>query len=229
MSTPSSTTVIGVDGAGPGWVAAVLDQRRLLYVIDLGELPPAAVIAVDIPLRFPTGAGPRPAEQAARKLLKGSRRSSVFPTAPLPVYELDPPGLSYDERYAKARETMQKLADGASISPYSYGLRDKILQAQQAKADGLHLIEVHPEVVFATLAGGTLTSRKATWDGQQERAELLKGVGLNPHDFAGEADEAKPDDVLDAIAAAWVAMKHEKGTAQPLGEPVDASDLPIWT
>lgn len=219
--------VLGVDGAGRGWVAADPRTRTLTYVDTLLKLPVAAVVAIDIPLGFPPCGERRPAEAAAAELVKG--RSSVFLTQCEPVYRLDTSGLSSKKAYAAARKSAETLS-GSSISAQAWALRDKILLAQRycQQAAGT-VIEVHPEVAFTTMhRGRPLQYTKKTWLGTRERAALLASCGHDPETYTGDTGPAGVDDVLDAMAAAWVAERHHQGRARPLADP-RPPDVPIWT
>ena len=209
--------VLGVDGTSRGWVVALLPQRRLIHVENLAALPRAVAIGIDIPLGFPAPGERRPAELAALARL-GSRRSSLFPTPNRAVYDADD--------YQAACEVARQYT-GRAISRQTWALRRKVLEAEGALT-GKPALEVHPETVFATLAGEPARFAKVSWDGLLERTALLSAVGLAPTTFSGSAGAAKPDDALDAIAAAWVAQRWHLGEAEALGEQV-GQDCPIWT
>jgi len=206
-----------VDGTSRGWVAAVLPRQHLIHVGQLSELPRAAAIGIDIPLGFPGPGERRPAEVAALERL-GSRRSSLFPTPVRSVYD----ATDYTHACHISRE-----ASGRAISRQTWSLRNKVLEAEQTLA-GQPVIEVHPETVFATIAGAPAEFPKPSWDGLVERSNLLTSVGLTPSVFTGCAGAAKPDDVVDAIAAAWVASRWLAGEAEALGA-ASGQDCPIWT
>ena len=82
------------------------------------------------------------------------------------------------------------------------------------------VVEVHPEVCFATMAGGVLPWSKKTWAGALERHDLLAARGvIVPRDL-GPAGMAGVDDVLDAAAALWTAARVQSGDAVCMpGEP----------
>lgn len=223
-----TSSVLGVDGAGRGWVFAQPQTGKLGYVEQLSDLPSAQVVAIDIPLGFPPTGARRDAEVAAAGLLARGR-SSVFWTLPKQVYEIDTNGLSGRAAYAAARTKALATTD-SSISAQAWALRKKILHAQAflSRASGI-VIEVHPEVAFRTMNQNQLLQHgKKTWLGSLERHRILSEHGHNPNDYAGESGPAAVDDVLDAIAAAWVAERHATGQSRPLGTPAPP-DVPIWT
>jgi predicted RNase H-like nuclease len=223
--------ILGVDGAGRGYVVAALPDHEVRYIDDLDQLPAAAVIAVDIPLGFPTGDHRRPAEVAASSRLHG-RSSSVFWTLPKSVYEIQTERLSSRDGYARARAEASVATGGRwSISAQGWALRSKILAAARARQGGARLIEVHPEVSFAVMseleADVRLASKKS-WRGQRQRMDLLRAQGIDPAAFTGDSGPALPDDVLDAMAAAWTAQRFENGVAECLGCGAGPGDVPIW-
>jgi len=82
------------------------------------------------------------------------------------------------------------------------------------------VVEVHPEVSFAQLAGSPLPDGKRTWAGVHHRRRLLAEAGVHLWDDVGEAGRhAAVDDVLDAAAAAWTAVRVATGTATTLPNP----------
>jgi predicted RNase H-like nuclease len=64
--------------------------------------------------------------------------------------------------------------------------------------------------------GGFLTESKRTWNGHQQRRELLARRGVELSAGLGAAGQAGADDVLDAAAAAWTALRVANGTAECL-------------
>lgn len=92
------------------------------------------------------------------------------------------------------------------------------------------MVEVHPEVSFAALAGRPLGHSKRSWNGQMERRRLLASAGIQLPDEL-TAGQATADDVLDAAIAAWSAARKERGAAATLPDdpPVqDGRPVAIW-
>jgi predicted RNase H-like nuclease len=92
------------------------------------------------------------------------------------------------------------------------------------------VIEVHPEVSFAALAGRPLQNSKRSWNGQMERRRLLASAGIELPDEL-TAGDAAADDVLDAAIAAWSAARKDRGEAAtvPAEPPVqDGRRVAIW-
>jgi predicted RNase H-like nuclease len=80
---------------------------------------------------------------------------------------------------------------------------------------GVIVIEVHPEVSFARMAGDPLLSQKSDATGVSERRGVLERAGiLAPAWFRGS--DFREDDLLDACAAAWTAVRHARGESESL-------------
>jgi predicted RNase H-like nuclease len=211
--------VAGVDACHRGWVAIVIEAGRfadLLFATTfaklLEELEDAQSIGVDIPIGLPA-AGVRAADLAARAFV-GPRRSSVFPTPPRAALVA--------ATYADARRLLP------SLSAQSFALRKKILEVEDFLDE--RVLEVHPEVSFAALAGGHLRYSKRTWNGQIERRRLLAATGIEVPDEV-TAGHAAADDVLDAGIVAWSALRYARGDAAtlPPDPPVeDGRPVAIW-
>ncbi|MGW2558312.1 DUF429 domain-containing protein [Streptomyces sp. NPDC001514] len=234
--------VLGVDACADGWVAVELrdarfagarlsaDLRSLLR--DAGQPGSGAgadagadtnadadadadagveVVAEDMPLGL-LDEGWRHADAYAAALL-GRLRSSVFRVPPHAVWQ--------EEQYETANRRCRELT-GAGLSRQSWALAAKLREANGCLADagGDRLFEVHPEVSFWALAGETpLPHRKRSWAGQMARRSLLEAAGVVIPDELGEAGRARPDDVLDAAAAAWSAHRIALGRARSLPDP----------
>ena len=205
--------VAGVDACKKGWVAILLDSSGFAgsafasTYLDLRQaLEEAQAVAIDIPIGIPEVAGGRAADIAARAFV-GARRNSVFLTPSRKALEA--------ETYSDARVIQP------SLSAQSFALRKKILEIDAAARADDRIFEIHPEVSFVALADGErLENPKSTWNGMMERWSLIRRRGIEvPRQV--DADKAGPDDVLDAAAAAWSAMRKVRGQAQTL--PKDPS------
>lgn len=182
-------------------------------------MPDAEVIGIDMPIGFST-TGPRASEVAARTFL-AARRSSVFLTPQRDVLEATP--------YAAATALAVQLT-GRGISRQSYGLAAKIFEVEGwlREARCRRVVEVHPEVSFATMLGRPARHSKKTWAGMVERRDALAAAGIlldGPLGAAGA--RAAVDDVLDAAAAAWTARRFAAGAATCHGDPTASGDA-IW-
>ena len=205
--------IIGVDGCRGGWLVAadggdgtteVAVHRTFADVLALG----ADLVAVDIPIGLPA-VGPRACDVAARRRL-GRRGSSVFPAPVRAVLG------ARDHADALARS---RAASGRGLSVQAWNLVPKIIEVDERVAPGDAVVEVHPELSFATLAGGPLGSGKKELAGRTERLALLR-PGFP--DVAERLDARPPgcaaDDVLDAYATLWTARRITAGVAESLGD-----------
>lgn len=224
--------VLGVDACKAGWIGVVLHQgaatahvsRTIATLVAEAEVAgQLAAIGIDIPIGLPD-TGRREADMLARQRL-GPRRSSLFMT---PVRAALAAG-----SHAQAVQVNRDRA-GEGVSAQGYALRSKILEVDGwARQAGRRVVEVHPEVSFASMAGGPLPDSKRTWAGTQHRQRLLADAGIDlPADLGEAGRQAAVDDVLDACAAAWTAARVAAGTATPLPDPpvthADGWPAAIW-
>ena len=87
------------------------------------------------------------------------------------------------------------------------------------------MIEVHPEISFATLAGQVLDRKKSAAGVGQRVAALLTWRPDIADVLATAPSDVPIDDALDALAALWSAVRWRDGLAQTL--PADASEAPF--
>jgi predicted RNase H-like nuclease len=218
--------VLGVDGCRDGWVGVLLRPDRppsvhhastiAALVEQVRENAAVAVVAIDIPLGLPD-AGIRQADVLARRELAG-KGPSVFTTLTRAAYQAS--------SYADAREANLRHTGGThSASAQAWALRAKILDADTWVQSGppVAVIEVHPELAFARMAGAPLLAGKRTPEGVQVRRTALRGVGLSaPGWFTGSP--FAEDDLLDACAGAWSGWRYSVGRAECLPEPPEVFD-----
>lgn len=204
------TRAIGVDACKKGWVGITSDLRGYFgatideLVANADEDGELSVLAIDIPIGLPL-VGTRQADTLARSLV-GKRKSSVFTTPIRAALS----AASHSEGSALNAQTT-----GMGITQQAYNLGKKILEVdawlRQAER---FVIEVHPELCFATMAGHPLAHSKASWAGVEERRELLMSAGIALQADIGVAGErGGVDDVLDAAAASWTARRYVERTA----------------
>jgi predicted RNase H-like nuclease len=181
----------------------------------LEGLPLTRVTGIDMPLGL-LASGWRDADRLARRAL-GRRGSTVFAIPPRPVWEC--------ASYAEANQRCRELT-GQGMSAQAWGLHRKIAEADAYRGrlavTGLRLCEVHPELAFAALAGGTpLADSKHTPAGLAIRRSLLAEAGLSlPDRVAGAAE----NDLLDAAAVAWSTRRIATGRAVVLTNPAQRAD-----
>ncbi len=218
--------VLGVDACPGGWVGVLIspDGRPSVYVAasitDLialvRESADPAVVAIDIPIGLPDSSGRRADSEARRELV--GKGSSIFSTLTRAAYEAD--------TYERARAANVSATGGTSASAQAYALRVKILEvdAWVRSGPGAEVIEVHPELSFARMTGSPVLARKKDEAGVRARREALEDQGLvAPAWFRGAG--FGEDDLLDACAAAWSAVRHHRGASESFpAEPEVFSD-----
>jgi predicted RNase H-like nuclease len=214
-----SGRVVGVDACKRGWVAVAVETgtTTAYFAEDIDTLiagaqadGPLAVVAIDMPIGLPDR-GHRQADVLARAAI-GPLWPSVFLT---PVREAL---LAADHATASA---INRELTGQGISVQAFRLKPKLFQVEQwVRHTALRVVEIHPEVCFARIAGAPLTARKSTWAGAERRRALLADAGIKlAGDLGSAGAKAAVDDMLDAGAAAWAAQQVLCGHAEPIPDP----------
>jgi predicted RNase H-like nuclease len=212
------SVVLGVDGSRGGWVGALVTGQEVTWLrlpdVRAALAVDADVVAIDMPIGLPD-TGRRECDLLAKRLL-GAAHSRVFLAPPRGV--LDSP----DHPTASARH--RRLVDGAGMSVQTWNIADRMREVDDA-ADDPRLVEVHPELSFAALAGRVL-GRKKTAEGRVERLAALRTwlPGLDP------GSVPSGDDAPDALAAAWSGRRWLDGVARVLPEsapPRDSRSRPM--
>jgi predicted RNase H-like nuclease len=208
--------VAGVDGCRSGWLVVRCEGVRRLRVVDVTVVPTfddllsytmgCAAVAVDIPIGLSDN-GPRAADIEARRLLGRPRASSVFPA---------PVRAALAARNYRQASDLSFRACGRMLTQQTWNILSKIREADAAITPALQrrVVEAHPEVSFWTLAGGrAMAHRKKSLAGRQERLEVLATVFVDDLASLPPPPGAAPDDLLDACAVAWTAMRLARGRA----------------
>ena len=225
--------VAGVDSCPGGWLAVLVtfyeevvgEEHFLLESFkELSELDsPPTCVAVDIPIGLldePVKGG-RECDRVARKVLGRPRSSSVF----------SPPS-----RPSLGCRTFEEARD-YNLNLQSFGILPKVKELDRLMTPDLQsrIREVHPEVSFFTLAGlAPAQAGKKKAEGRDERADLLDQYFFQVREGLKRfpASKATADDVLDAYACAWTAMRIFRGEAGCLPDdpPRDEKGLrmAIW-
>lgn len=226
--------VCGADGCKAGWfgVYCDLESRELSWRIEpdlnglfLRPVRPS-VLAVDVPIGLPAS-GARACDLNARLIL-GARASSVFPA---PIRGVLPAG-SHAEASAIRRE-----AEGKGMSIQAWAIVSKVRQVDEALRGTAELRavvrEVHPEVCFYFMAGRVpLLHSKKTAAGKAERLSLLRahfGRAVDRMLSERPRKDCAADDVIDAAAATWTALRIAAGeeVVLPSLVPRDSYGLPM--
>jgi len=226
-----SERVLGVDACRVGWVGVALGRGVTHTYVDanIADLANRArldgsvdVVAVDMPIGLPDR-GRRQADILARVAV-GPRRSSVFMT---PVRA----AMEASDHASAVVLNRERAGEGLSVQAFSL---PKMLQVQQwVRETSLRVVEVHPEVSFAQLAGGVFNLGKSTWAGAERRRALLADAGVVLAGELGEVGAAVAvDDILDAAVAAWTARRVARGEALSMPAPPetfsDGLSCAIW-
>jgi predicted RNase H-like nuclease len=214
----------GIDGYPGGWVCALLTGDAITWAtaeVDGIEalLRPGTITGVDMPIGL-SDDGFRECDALARRELPGAA-SRVFTTPPRPVLML---GL--EARNEEVQDLSRHLT-GQGVSRQALGLATRILALDSVLAadPALSVIEVHPELSFATLAGRVL-DRKKSAAGVGQRMAALQGWRPDIAAALATAPSNVPiDDALDALAALWSAARWRDGLARTL--PADATEAPF--
>jgi predicted RNase H-like nuclease len=248
-----SDLVAGLDGCRGGWVVVLVDgdltkatAERIATFPELFDREHAPrIVAVDMPIGLPRRSGPRgrAPERIVRPLL-GGRQSSVFSIpSRSAVYAGVDEAIPEADRYRHcctiARETSE---GGKAVAKQGYHIFPKIVeidQVLQSRKDLLASIyECHPEVSFwamnsrVPLGEPKKVKHKPHPAGLDLRRRLLEAQGFNEHIMdAASAKRLKVgyDDLIDACAAAWTAMRLADGKAISFPDPPEQDDcgLPI--
>jgi predicted RNase H-like nuclease len=181
-------------------------------VVDLAELlrnrpSDLACIGIDIPIGLVDGS--RSCDKAARKLLGQPRGTSVF-AAPCRA------ALSGTTHAAASQINREKT--GRGLSQQAFGIIPKIKQVDDAITSNCQqwTFEVHPEVCFWALNQRLpMKHNKKKKDGATERIAVLRPIfpEIERH-LAIRAPRVGADDLLDAAAAAWTALRWHRNEAE---------------
>lgn len=220
-ATAGRPAVLGVDGCRGGWIGALVTDGSVRWLrlpdISAALAVDAAVIGVDMPIGLPTR-GRRECDLLAKHRL-GRAHPRVFLTPPREV--LTAPD------YGAAGEVHRRLADGAGLSIQTWHIVERIREVD-AVADDPRLVEVHPELSFAELAGGVLAAKR-TREGRAARISAVQRWLPGGVDPTGMPSGPFVVDALDALAAAFSAQRFLGGSARslPVRPPLDARGRPM--
>jgi predicted RNase H-like nuclease len=212
--------VAGVDGCRAGWVVFKLEVSSFTTSVKMVNLATwlrerptdLACLGIDIPIGLLEG--PRACDKAARKLLKRPRGSSVFPAPCRAALNAD----TYAEASAVNRKRMRR-----GLSQQAWGIAPKIKQVDDVITSECQrwAFEVHPEVCFWALnQRRPMKHNKKTKEGAAERIVLLRRVfpQVEPH-LVNRPRGIAADDLLDAAAAAWTALRWHRNEAECVCTP----------
>lgn len=211
----------GIDRRRGGWIVAESHGARIELwsttgTVDAVErLAAHDAVAIDMPIALVTH-GRRCAEAELRSALGASARS-VFTS----------PTRAAVEATSQAEATVLNRANGGpGISSQAFGLFASIRELRAALAgDGnLHWWETHPETAFAVMNDAVPLAGKRSALGVAQRLDRLRRRFSNLDDVLLGAPPGVPiDDVLDALAALWSALRIADGSARCFG-PIGRDD-----
>lgn len=217
-----AATVAGVDGCRGRWLvvrrALATGARPTAELLDdLGPLVEdvrrgrLAALAVDMPIAL-LDHHPRRCDVEARRHL-GPRRSSVFPAPVTAVLG----ATDYDDAKRRSR-----AAAGVAPSRQAFNLVPAIghLDPLIEPSDQDRVVEAHPELAFARLAGRPLPHPKKTQEGRAHRRDLLAGHDPGLAELI-ESSGLPPIDLLDAAALTVTAWRIVTGDERRLGGQLD--------
>jgi predicted RNase H-like nuclease len=227
-------TAMGIDGCRGGWFWFRFDGDTATFGVGesfaplVEDLPPGACALVDMPIGLRArGKRERECDRAARALL-GPRRASVFAAPVRPLLKA--------RDYASALAQSRRLT-GRGLSKQSWNLVPKIrevdglLRARPALAR--QVLEAHPEVLFAGLAGGPMSATKSSREGFAQRMTILSILHPDAETLIASAFlahggfEAARDDVVDAFVLALCARKPTQLKTLPAAPETDPFGLPM--
>ena len=132
--------------------------------------------------------------------------------------------------YVEANRILTAL-DAPKLSRQAWNLVPRVIEIAAIAGSDDRVVEVHPEVSFTVMGGQHLTASKKTWNGLQQRRRLLASVGIVLPDASEALAGVVSDDVVDAAAAAWSALRVAHGTARSFPDPPERSGgrpVAIW-
>jgi predicted RNase H-like nuclease len=234
VTPPEQISAAGIDGCRAGWVAAVAFGRidesartALQLFADVDQVVSwrsaqrgEPIIAIDVPIGLPRAAGLRECDRQARAAL-GSRRACVFE---VPDRELIGQGFEAARQTVRRRREAQPGKAFRVLTRQAVNIAGRIAEVDRVlcrdRSQERWLVEVHPEVSFRELAGEELPSKK-TPAGKKRRLGLLRrqfpDIAREVRAAPWRRGQVAYDDMLDAYAALWSALRFSRGSHRELG------------
>lgn len=197
--------IAGVDGCKGGWLVAMASgwpcpaPPRFVFCDDfpkvLGVTAGCAAVAVDMPIGLPDAGEGRDCDRAARALLKEGHgaTSRVFPPPCRPALAA---------RDWPEFQELHRTAAGKGVPKQVWAIAPRLREVDAALTPDLQhrVVESHPELAFAHLAGRVLAS-KHTAQGLGKRLATLAAASpaILPA-LAAIPPGPALDDALDALA-----------------------------
>ena len=206
--------VIGIDAAKAGWVVVRYENGRYTGFVEptLAQIPIADRIWIDMPIGLMEGR--RETDQLLRQELRPGRTSSVFNAPFLSALTAS--------TYMEANDLAKQHA-GIGLSKQAWYLLPKIREVRNVYRS--EMIEAHPEVCFARLAGHPAHFSKKTTEGIAERIALLERFDCPPL-WEQHQSHVAMDDWLDACLLATGA--RFPCDYLPASQPMDPEGYPLY-
>ena len=226
---------LGIDGCRVGWIAISLDEKGAGYwLLESDEELKKYIekfdrIFIDVPIGLNEEEYVRECDDELRDILGPDYQASVFNPPIRPAL--------YAPTYAEASMTSYEIT-GKKISTQAWNITpkiktvDQLLQSDEQLQD--KVFESHPELLFRILNGNnSILQKKATKKGLRHRLKLLKDRSKYADDFFRDIKEeyrrnqVDEDDIVDAMALAWFALKSTEKELKTLPEnpPTDSAGL----
>jgi predicted RNase H-like nuclease len=229
VSARSGCRALGLDGFSKGWVAVLLDRdvQEISFHRDVTDAMYRSCdrAGIDIPIGM-TDEGERDCDLLARARLR-PHSSRVFTGARRWLW------LEFSDPDEANREAQLRGQKRVSRQLWHLGAKIMEVDAYVRANPARDIREVHPELVFLRLNGNKPLPSKKSAAGVALRRVLLEQSGVRQIDrwlaYERIGTGAKPDDVLDACAAA-IAARHAAGSVPEGTPPLDVHGLPmqIW-
>jgi predicted RNase H-like nuclease len=221
--------IAGVDGCRAGWFVVLSEVGRgtgreeqgictsFREVLDLE--PKSSVIAIDIPI------GLLEEPSAGRRECDKEALTAAWHSEAQQRLHASDPGSS------RVRNLRRSAGFGAGVNRQAFGLLPKIWEVNQLMTPEVQKTvgEMHPELCFYGLSGYPMRHKKKSTEGKAERLGALQGnfSGIGRVLGAFPRSQVASDDILDAYAAAWTAIRIAENAAKriPLGPPIDVKGL----
>lgn len=212
--------VAGIDGCRAGWIAFRGELPSLATSVEVIDLPSLltnrpidlASLGIDIPIGLLDR--PRRCDIIARELLHWPRCASVFPA---------PCRAALTAKSHSEASAINRQKTGRSLSQQAFHIGPKIKQVDDSITPECQqwAFEVHPEVCFWALNHKQpMKHNQKTEPGRKKRLKLLRTVfpDIQRH-LVKPPPGVKRDDLLDAAAAAWTALRRYRGEAVQVCTP----------
>lgn len=168
----------------------------------------ASIVGIDMPIGL-SESGHRACDPQARRML-GRRGVTVFNA---------PPRNSLRATEFSAASALSRAAAGRGISIQTFNLLPRIRDLDDALTSfACPVAEIHPEVSFTLMTGTALPSKKSP-DGRQQRRDAIAARWPEIDQLlASRPSRCATDDVLDAAAVLWSAIRISRGQAMTFGD-----------